>query len=167
MSDTSYFVQVAVQLRVKLSLAIALSLILGACSVPTPEVTSGPKVTSGPEVTSGLEATVSPAALMAQIEANTAPVIVDVRTPEEFEAGHVPGAINIPHRELSDRLDELLLEPGQPAVVYCERGVRAAIATDILNAAGIEQIIHLEGDMAQWRRTNLPIAYPGLGPSSQ
>ena len=92
--------------------------------------------------------------LLAQIEAGTAPLILDVRTAKEYEAGHIPGAINIHFRELSKRLNEI---PDGPVIVYCERGIRANIAKRTLGAAGIQSVIHLEGDISQWRQNNLPL----------
>ena len=105
--------------------------------------------------------TVTASALVAQIEADQAPLILDVRSPAEFAEGHIPGAVNIPHRALPDRIDTLALQPGQTVVVYCEWGVRASIAEDTLTAAGIDNIRHLTGDMVGWRRAGLPIEMPG------
>ena len=92
--------------------------------------------------------------LVAQIEAGTAPVILDVRTAKEYEAGHIPGAVNIHFREIGKRLDEI---PDGPVIIYCERGIRANIAKRTLGEAGIRSVIHLEGDISQWRQNNLPL----------
>ena len=92
--------------------------------------------------------------LVAQIDAGTAPLILDVRTAQEYEAGHIPGAINIHFRELGERLDEIA---ASPVVVYCERGIRAKIAERTLHEAGISSVIHLDGDISKWRQNNLPL----------
>jgi len=92
--------------------------------------------------------------LAAQIEAGTAPLILDVRSPEEYAAGHVPGAINIPFREIDQHLAELRSHP--QIVVYCERGIRANIAETTLADAGFENVLHLEGHMRYWRAQLLP-----------
>lgn len=102
-------------------------------------------------------AQISQQELVTQIEAGTAPLILDVRTTEEYNAGHIPGAINIHFREISERLDEIPLADGQPVVVYCERGIRANVAEQTLQAAGIDSVLHLEGDIAKWRQNNLPL----------
>jgi len=82
-------------------------------------------------------------------------LILDVRTPEEYAGGHVPGAVNVPHTEVAARLDEIGAEvegdPSRPVVVYCERGGRAAKAEAELLEAGFTQVLHLEGDMSDWR----------------
>ncbi len=85
-----------------------------------------------------------------------APLVLDVRTPEEYGSGHVPGARNIPHDLLSARLGEIDAHRGRPVVVYCERGGRARKATEVLADAGFTRILHLDGDMAAWRDAGLP-----------
>jgi rhodanese-related sulfurtransferase len=82
-------------------------------------------------------------------------VFLDVRTPEEFASGHVPGAVNIPVKQLPDRLAEL--GKGDQLVVYCERGPRALAAVDTLSQAGYTDMSHMTGDMAGWRAAGLPI----------
>ncbi len=98
--------------------------------------------------------------LMQRMEAQTDVLILDVRTPVEFSAGHIPGAINIPHMELPSRLGELQPHQTNEVVVYCEAGGRAGIAEHALREAGFANVRHLEGDMAAWRQTTLPIVTP-------
>lgn len=95
--------------------------------------------------------------LVTQIEAGTAPLILDVRTAEEYAAGHIPGAVNIHFREIDARLDEISLPGNGSIVIYCERGIRAAIAERTLREAGIYTVLHLEGDISKWRQNNLPL----------
>ena len=77
------------------------------------------------------------AALAADPEADT--VVLDVRTCGEFEAGHLPGAINIPHTELRGRLDELAARAaGRKLAVMCAAGVRSWTGYRIVRAAGYE-----------------------------
>ncbi|MEO0349631.1 MAG: rhodanese-like domain-containing protein [Cyanobacteria bacterium P01_A01_bin.15] len=95
--------------------------------------------------------------LIAQIEAGTAPLIIDVRTVREYEAGHIPGAINIHFREIGEQLEQLSLSKNGPIVIYCERGIRASIAEKTLRDAGLESLLHLEGDISAWRKNNLPL----------
>jgi len=84
-------------------------------------------------------------------------VILDVRTPEEFAQGHVPGAINIPHDKLADRIQEVMSAKNKDVVVYCRSGGRAGRAVDTLKAHGFEKLLHLEGDMLKWTEANRPI----------
>ncbi len=94
------------------------------------------------------------------VEAQTNLLILDVRTPSEFSAGYIPGAINVPHMELPSRLTEVQPHRAKEVVVYCEAGGRAGIAERALRKAGFANVRHLEGDMAAWRRTTLPIVTP-------
>ncbi len=84
-------------------------------------------------------------------------LILDVRTPREYAAGHVPGAKLIPHTELKARLREIADHKTTPVVVYCKSGRRAAIAQSILTRAGFADVRHLDGDMDGWRAQRRPI----------
>lgn len=94
--------------------------------------------------------------LLQRLDRNDVPLIVDVRRADEFAAGHVPGARNIPHTEIAARLDELRGHMHKEVVIYCESGRRAAIARGILEQAGFTKVRHLEGDMQSWRKRGLP-----------
>lgn len=73
-------------------------------------------------------------------------MLVDVRTPEEFAGGHIPGAVNIPVQELQQRLEEI---PQDTAVVlYCRSGNRSNQAASILGDAGYPEIYDLGGIVA-------------------
>ena len=78
-------------------------------------------------------------------------VLLDVRTPEEFASGHIPGAVNIPHDQLPNRLAELAGAKNKDVVVYCRSGRRSALAQETLNAQGFKSVLHLEGDMLKWQ----------------
>jgi phage shock protein E len=78
-------------------------------------------------------------------------VVLDVRTPEEFASGHIPGAVNIPHDQLPNRLAELAGAKSKDVVVYCRSGRRSAMAQETLSAQGFKSVLHLEGDMLKWQ----------------
>jgi phage shock protein E len=99
---------------------------------------------------------ITPVDLAARLGSDNAPLVLDVRTGWEYESGHVPGAINIPYDELSQRLTELNVDRDQEVVVYCEVGGRAAVANDVLQAAGFTHVMDLEGHMQKWRAENYP-----------
>jgi len=66
-------------------------------------------------------------------------LVLDVRSPQEYAAGHLEGALLIPHTELRGRLDELrAAAAGRPVAVHCASGVRSYLATRILRGEGIE-----------------------------
>jgi len=83
-----------------------------------------------------------------------APLVLDVRSAEEFATGHVPGARNVSFDQVASRLGEL--GPPGDVVVYCERGPRASKAAAVLRGAGFT-VRHLAGDMSGWRAQGLPI----------
>lgn len=102
------------------------------------------------------ETTISQRELADRIGTRGAPLILDVRTRSEFESGHVPGAINIPHSDLPRRLGELGVGGDQEIVVYCEGGGRAMQAASELRRAGFSSVLHLQGDMSAWRKSRHP-----------
>jgi len=63
-------------------------------------------------------------------------LIVDVRTSEEYEQGHYPGAINIPHEQILAGMRSRKLGPDEPIVLYCRSGNRSGKAQATLSAAG-------------------------------
>ncbi|MFS8138396.1 MAG: rhodanese-like domain-containing protein, partial [Thermomonas sp.] len=95
--------------------------------------------------------------LAAQIAAKDAlhppPLILDVRTPEEFDAGHVPGAVLIPEDQLATRIGEL----GTPreVVVYCRTGHRSGLAEPVLENSGF-RVHQLAGSWQAWQAAGLP-----------
>lgn len=80
-------------------------------------------------------------------------LLLDVRTPEEFESGHVEGAVNISHDEVAARVDEIKQLVGgdthKPIVVYCRSGGRAGQAKGDLIAAGFDRVTNL-GGLKDW-----------------
>ena len=104
----------------------------------------------------GDPATIGQVALLERMEDADAPLVLDVRTPEEYESGHVPGAVNLPYDQLAGRLGELDAPEDREIVVYCERGGRAGRAESTLREAGYTAVRHLEGDMSGWRAAGLP-----------
>jgi phage shock protein E len=98
------------------------------------------------------------ALLERQARSDAALFVLDVRTPEEFAAGHVPGAVNVPHDQLASRLAEVPRD--KDVVVYCRTGRRSQIATDLLAANGFKRVAHLQGDMVAWQEQGRPVVKP-------
>jgi rhodanese-related sulfurtransferase len=74
--------------------------------------------------------------------------MLDVRTSEEWAAGHIPGAVLIPLDQLSTRSGEL---PGdQEIVIYCRSGNRSAQALTLLSGAGLANIYSMDGGLNSW-----------------
>jgi len=81
----------------------------------------------------------------------TARVLLDVRTVEEYTAGHIPTSINVPVDEIESKLNSLSGFKDKPIVVYCRSGRRAGKAMSILQEKGFTNLLHLEGDMNGWQ----------------
>ena len=102
---------------------------------------------------------VSQEALLArQQQGDSALFVLDVRTPEEFAAGHIPGAVNIPHDQVAARLMDVPKD--KDVVIYCRSGRRSAIAAEALAANGYTRLGHLEGDMQAWEAKGRPVERP-------
>jgi rhodanese-related sulfurtransferase len=94
-------------------------------------------------------ATVTPDTLLErQRKGDEALLVLDVRTPEEFASGHVPGAVNIPYDQLPARIGEVPRD--KDVVLYCRTGRRAALAAEVLAGQGYVGLGHLEGDIQAW-----------------
>lgn len=97
-----------------------------------------------------------PADLMRHLaQPATAPYVLDVRTPEEFAAGHVPGAVNIPLQEFGARFAEVPKD--RDVVLYCRSGARSANAEALLRREGYGRTEQLEGSMLAWLDAKLPV----------
>jgi rhodanese-related sulfurtransferase len=86
---------------------------------------------------------------------NDGAMILDVREPAEFSAGHLPNAKLIPVGEIDQRAAELSSK--KPILVVCASGQRAAKAAAALRKAGHEQVFCLEGGLSAWRSAGLPV----------
>jgi phage shock protein E len=84
-------------------------------------------------------------------------VVLDVRTPAEFAAGHVPGARNVSHDQLATKLAELEALRDKDVVLYCRSGRRTLLAEEILRNAGFAKLLHLDGDYLAWEAAQRPI----------
>lgn len=95
--------------------------------------------------------------LAQKLRTQPTPLLLDVRSPQEYTDGHIPTAINMDVRSLEKRLGELAAFKASDIIVYCEHGVRVRRAEQILVKAGFKKIARLAGDMSAWRRAKLPI----------
>jgi rhodanese-related sulfurtransferase len=100
---------------------------------------------------------ISQGELQALMKNEVKPLLIDVRTEKEYADGHVPGAINIPHKELESRLAELSGAKQSQVVLYCRSGTRAGFAKKVLEKNGFTQLDHLSGDYIAWNKKGLPL----------
>lgn len=82
-------------------------------------------------------------------------ILVDVREPHEWRAGHAAGARHIPLEQLSTRAAELAKD--RPIYVICASGSRSQLAAEMLHEAGFVCPINVSGGTGAWQRSNLPM----------
>jgi rhodanese-related sulfurtransferase len=94
------------------------------------------------------------------------PVIVSVRSPEHYAIGHIPGAINIPWKEIAKPENLANLPPDKPIVVYCYTGHTGQIASTILNVLGYDTT-NLKFGMMGWSKNPEVVATSIFDPATQ
>ena len=84
-------------------------------------------------------------------------LLLDVREPDEYSAGHAPNAKLVPLGQLSSRLQELATYKDKPIVVMCRSGRRSAQAVSILKDAGFSQVSNVQGGIQSWENAGLEV----------
>ena len=88
------------------------------------------------------------------------PLFVDVREPDEWEEGHVPGAIHITRGRLESRIEGLVPDKSRPLAIYCSVGSRSAFATKVLGEMGYENVVNVAGGFTDWKRNGFDVTIP-------
>ncbi len=94
--------------------------------------------------------------LLNRMQSEKAPLVIDVRPEKFYRASRVAGAINIPYSHLVKFLTEVPGDKNDDVVLYCENGVFADQAIDLMHKAGWKKLYHLEGNMQEWLKAGLP-----------
>jgi molybdopterin/thiamine biosynthesis adenylyltransferase/rhodanese-related sulfurtransferase len=95
------------------------------------------------------------------------PLLVDVREPDEWEEGHIPGAIHVPRGWLEARIEGLVPDKSRPLLVYCSGGSRSAFAAKALGEMGYEDVVNLAGGFTDWKRNGFEVTIPRVLSSEQ
>jgi rhodanese-related sulfurtransferase len=82
-------------------------------------------------------------------------LLLDVREPAEWSAGHAPGAVPIPLGQLSARLSELPRD--REIIAVCRSGNRSGVAAGLLRRAGFSKAVNMAGGMMAWTKQGLPV----------
>ena len=90
------------------------------------------------------------------IAAESPPVIIDVRTPGEFAAGHIDKAINIDFKSPTFKEELAKLDRDQTYLMHCRSGGRSGQAKPIFEELGFKAVYHLEGGTNAWEEAGLP-----------
>lgn len=110
-----------------------------------------------PRPTRSTSATITPSELTTLRMADPALHVIDVRTPGEFETGHIEGSYNVPLDLLDEHIEDLAALD-HTIVLVCQSGARAIKALDQLVAAGRSQLRLLDGGMSAWTGSGAPVA---------
>jgi phage shock protein E len=128
------------------SAIVAATVLLGGCSGATVSATSGPTAAVAPASGSSLSPTEFAAA--AKLPDT---ILLDVRTPSEFAAGHIPGAVNIDVESATFLEAVAMLEPGKAYAIYCRSGNRSKTAMAAMGQAGFSHLFDLTGGIGAWQ----------------
>ena len=85
------------------------------------------------------------------------PVVVDVREQDEWDEGHIAGAVHVPRGHLESRIERLAPDTSRPVIVYCSAGNRSAFAAKTLTELGYEDVVSLSGGFTDWKRNGFPV----------
>jgi len=89
-------------------------------------------------------------------------VLLDVREPDEWEQGAIPGALHIPRGHLEAQIETRIVDKSAPVVVYCAGGVRSAFATKTLQDLGYRDVVSLAGGFGRWKDEGRPWRAPAV-----
>jgi sulfur-carrier protein adenylyltransferase/sulfurtransferase len=93
------------------------------------------------------------------------PLVVDVREQDEWDEGHIPGAVHIPRGFLESRIERAAPDSTRPVLLYCSAGNRSAFAAKTLAELGYEDVASLAGGFTDWKRNGFPVQLSaGLDP---
>ncbi|AVO50007.1 sulfurtransferase [Melaminivora suipulveris] len=84
-------------------------------------------------------------------------VVIDVCEPQEYAAGHVNAAKNVPLAQLQERLPQVVKNKAVPVILVCAKGARSARAAGIARGLGYDKAQSLSGGLAAWREAGLPV----------
>ena len=96
------------------------------------------------------------------IEKGEEPVllVLDVRGLDEWERGHLDGAIHLPRGHLEEQVESKIPDKSREIVVYCAGGIRSLLAADSLKELGYDRVISMDGGYDDWEEAGLPTAKP-------
>jgi rhodanese-related sulfurtransferase len=156
-----------VKIKYWLSALILLNvLLIAGCSYGKTQASSSPLTTISS--TSGVP-TISVTDAFNLIQQNTSNpnfVILDVRTADEFNTGHIAGAINIDYYSSNFQADVGKLDKNKKYLVYCRTGIRGAAATQIMISLGFADVQNMAGGIMAWIQDGYPVTTPTTTPTS-
>lgn len=98
---------------------------------------------------------IAPAALLERLDAPEPLLLIDVRSPDEYSSGHLPGAVSIPAPTLVRHIDGI--RQARDPVLYCNDSRLTQFAEQLLMRNGVAGFSHLEGGLNAWQAEGLPV----------
>ena len=149
-------------MTIKLLTTTAMCIILGAACSNATSSESASKDATGADAASPSVMDVTgyfdiSAPQAASLIEKTDVTVLDIRTPAEFEAGHIPGAIMVDYKSANFREQLSKLDRETPYIVHCRSGGRSGRAMSIFKELGFENIAHMNGGYLDWSANNLPV----------
>jgi sulfur-carrier protein adenylyltransferase/sulfurtransferase len=95
-----------------------------------------------------------------RLESSDGSIFVDVREPDEWDEGHIPGAIYTGRGRLEQRIEGLVPDKGRALVVYCSAGSRSAFSAKVLEELGYSNVVNLAGGFSDWKRNGFEVTIP-------
>src|SRR5579872_1185649 len=87
-------------------------------------------------------------------------VLLDVREKDEWEEGHLPGAVLLPRGFLEQKIEKTVTDKQTPIIVYCAGGTRSAFAAKTLQELGYRDVLSMAGGYGEWKNNGLPFVVP-------
>lgn len=95
--------------------------------------------------------------LVEKAVADTGMILIDVRTPAEFNSGHISGAVNIDYKSADFEKKIEQLDKSKTYLLYCRSGNRSGRALQVMKSAGFKKVVHLAGGIKAWNAKNLSL----------
>ena len=87
-------------------------------------------------------------------------VLLDVREKDEWDEGHLPGAVFLPRGFLEVKVEKTITDKDTPVIIYCAGGTRSALATKSLQDLGYTDVVSMAGGYGEWKNNGLPFVVP-------
>ncbi len=113
-----------------------------------------------PDLLARIKASITEISPSSAAEKSDSAVLVDVRERDEWDAGHLPGAVHVPRSFIESRIASVVPDPGAPVILYCASGNRSAFAAKTLEELGYTNVSSLAGGFSAWQDAGLPTVAP-------
>jgi molybdopterin/thiamine biosynthesis adenylyltransferase/rhodanese-related sulfurtransferase len=110
---------------------------------------------------------VSSSDLLGRLDDSDRPLLLDVREQDEWQEGHLPGAVNVPRGNLEARIEAVLPDRSREIIVYCAVGARSAFAAKSLTELGYDNVASLAGGFTDWKRNGYDFQTPRVLTAAQ